>query len=518
MAATQAPASQAESRDAEDLAQFGYKQELRRSLGVFSSFAVAFSYISPSTGIFALFALGLTTIGGVFIWSWPIVALGQFIIALGFAELSSHYPVAGSVFQWTKYLSGRTYSWFAGWIYLFAGILTVTSVCVTLPLALIPAFNNMGWNLALSHSNERIIAIVTLALITTLNIFGVRLVALINNTGVLFEILGMVVFAFILAIFHHHQSAGVIFHTGGTSLTTGTFLIAMFMSLYVIYGFDTASTLAEETKNPRTEAPKAVLASVIGAFVIGAVFLYACLLAIPNLGTAIKGGFGPAAIIDANFGNGFSTVFLLVVAAAIFVCCLAIQASTIRLCFGMSRDDRLPVSGLLSKVHSRLHTPIGSCIAIGVLAFIPMIQFAGAGIVAIAATGMIYLSYLIGNFALLRARLRGWPTKKAPFSLGRWGIPLSVLALAWGGGMLVNFAWPRAASNPTPNQTALALNFHWHWLNNRPVFWTVLVVVAAVGSVYFVLVQRTKASHLQAPEGEVFATEAPEPRVAPTTP
>src|SRR6202140_5621473 len=94
------------ARDEGDLAQFGYKQELRRSLGVFSSFAVAFSYISPSTGIFALFFLGLTTIGGVFIWSWPIVAIGQLLVALGFAELSSHYPVAGSVFQWTKYLSG----------------------------------------------------------------------------------------------------------------------------------------------------------------------------------------------------------------------------------------------------------------------------------------------------------------------------------------------------------------------------------------------------------------------------
>ena len=80
------------SRDEDDLARFGYKQELKRTLGVFSSFAVAFSYISPSTGIFALFFLGLTTIGGVFIWSWPIVALGQFIVALGFAELSSHYP------------------------------------------------------------------------------------------------------------------------------------------------------------------------------------------------------------------------------------------------------------------------------------------------------------------------------------------------------------------------------------------------------------------------------------------
>ena len=179
------------------------------------------AYISPSTGIFALFFLGLTTVGGVFFWSWPIVAAGQLVVALGFAELSSHYPVAGSVFQWTKYLAGKTYAWFAGWIYLFAGILTVASVCATLPFALIPAFNNMGWNLANNHSNQRWIAVITLIAITVLNIFGVRLVAIVNNTGVLFEILGMVVFAFIVALFHHHQSAGVIFHTGGTSAHDG---------------------------------------------------------------------------------------------------------------------------------------------------------------------------------------------------------------------------------------------------------------------------------------------------------
>jgi urea carboxylase system permease len=491
------------SRDEQDLARFGYKQELRRSLGVFSSFAVAFSYISPSTGIFALFYLGLTTVGGVFIWSWPIVAIGQLLVALGFAELSSHYPVAGSVFQWTKYLAGKTYSWFAGWIYLFAGILTVASVCATLPVALIPAFNNMGWNLANSPNNNRLIAVVTLVAITVMNIFGVRLVAIVNNTGVLFEILGMVVFAFIVALFHHHQSAGVIFHTGGTNLATGTFLVAMFMSLYVIYGFDTASTLAEETKNPRVEAPRAVIASVIGAFVIGAVFLYAMLLGIPDMKTAIKDGWGPANIIDANFGNAFSTVFLLVVAAAIFVCCLAILTSTIRLCFGMARDDALPASKYLSQVNPRLHTPIWSCIVVGILAGIPYIQFAGVFIIAIAATGMIYLSYLIGNLALLRARLQGWPRVKAPFSLGRWGLPTTLLALAWGGGMLVNMAWPRVATNPRPNELPGTLNFHWHWLNDRPVLWTVLVVIVIVGGLYYTLVQRTKPAHLQAPEGEV---------------
>jgi urea carboxylase system permease len=498
-------------RDEADLARFGYRQELKRTLGVFSSFAVAFSYISPSTGIFTLFALGLTTIGGVFIWSWPIVALGQLCIALGWAELSSHYPVAGSVFQWTKYLAGKTYAWFAGWIYLFAGILTVTAVCVTLPLALIPAFNNMGWGLANDLHNQRIFAIVTLVVITVMNIFGVKLVAIVNNTGVLFEILGMVVFAFVLALFHHHQSGAVIFHTGGTSLTFGTFLVAMFMSLFVIYGFDTAGTLAEETKDPRREAPKAIIGSVVGAFLIGAVFLFAMLLAIPNLAEGIKNGFGPAAIIDANFGNAFSTVFLLVVAAAIFVCCLSIQTSTIRLCFGMSRDDALPGSRALRWVHPDLHTPIGSCLAIGILAFIPMLQYAGAGIIAIAATGMIYLSYFVGNIALLRARLRGWPRAKAPFALGRWALPLNLLALAWGGGMLINFAWPRAATNPRPSELPGTLDFHWSWLNHRPVLWTVAIVIAVVGAVYFALVQRTKPAHLAAPEGEVFAeaVEAP---------
>ena len=121
-------AATSQSADSTDLAGFGYKQELHRTLGLFSSFAAAFSYISPSTGIFTLFYLGLITVGGVFIWSWPIVALGQFIVALNFAEVSSHFPIAGSVFQWTKYLAGRRYAWFTGWIYIFAGILTVTAV------------------------------------------------------------------------------------------------------------------------------------------------------------------------------------------------------------------------------------------------------------------------------------------------------------------------------------------------------------------------------------------------------
>ena len=483
--------------DAADLARFGYKQELRRGLGLFSSFAVAFSYISPSTGIFTLFALGLTTIGGVFIWTWPVVAAGQFIIALNFAEVTSHYPVAGSVFQWTKYLATRSYSWFTGWIYLFAGILTVTAVVATLPLALVPALNGLGWHsLALTLHTELVVALITLAVITVLNIYGVRLVAIVNNTGVVFEILGMFVFALILMAFHNHQGFGVVNNSAGFHVGPASFLAAMFMSLFVIYGFDTASTLSEETRDPRRSAPKAVLYSVVGAFIIGGVFLLGTLVAIPNLHTAVTKFWSPANIIEANFPTAFATLYLFVVSAAIFVCCLSIMAATIRLCFGMARDNQLPISRPLARVSPGLHTPVWTCVAVAVLAAVPFIQFSGAGIIAIAATAMIYLSYFLGNIVIMLARLRGWPKTRAPFRLGRWGLVVNVVGLLYGGAMLVNFAWPRAASNPKPIQTVIGgvqqLNFHAGWLNKIPILWTVFVVIAVIGALYYLAVGRSK--------------------------
>jgi amino acid transporter len=266
----------------------------------------------------------------------------------------------------------------------------------------------------------------------------------------------------------------------------------MFMSLFVIYGFDTASTLAEETHDPRRKAPQAVLMSVSGAFVIGGIFLVALLMAIPNLHTAIKDGWGPAQIIDANFDTFWATVYLLVVSAAILVCCLCIMAATVRLCFGMARDNRLPASRTLSKVHPTLHTPIGACVTVAVLAAIPLFKYAGAGIVAIAATAMIYLSYFLGNLAIMHARTKGWPKVDAPFKLGKWGMLVNVLGLLYGGAMLINFAWPRAASNPEPNQTAGALSLGIGFLNKIPILYSVLGAVLIVGVIYYFLSETKK--------------------------
>jgi amino acid transporter len=532
------------ARDAADLGRFGYAQELKRDLGTFSSFAVAFSYISPSTGIFTLFFLGMAALGARLWWTWPVVALFQLIVALNFAEVTSHFPLAGSVFQWTKYLAGRTYAWFTGWFYLFAGILTVASVCATLPIALLPALNNMfGWSLNtdLGSADQKICALITLALITILNIYGVKLVAIVNNTGVVFEILGMVVFAVFLAIVHNNQGVGVIFSSSAAgnvfdgvpaSTTLGFFLVGMFMSLYVIYGFDTASTLAEETRNPRVEAPKAVVGSVIGAFIIGAIFLWGVLTAVPNMSDAVAGFFGPQAIIESVMTSFGSTLYLVVVSAAIFVCCMSILTSTIRLAFGMARDDQLPASKTMARVSPRLHTPVWACVIVGLLSAIPFIQFAGAAVIAVGATASIYLSYLLGNVAVARARAKGWPRTSAPFRLGKWGMVVNVLAVLWGAAMLVNFLTPspassafdanttgaaflRVFSNPKPIQTDYyvqgdqLVDFKMDWLNKIPVIWTVFAVILIVGILYYVLAQRRKPWSPTVPPGEDLSEIAP---------
>ncbi|HEV7236636.1 MAG TPA: amino acid permease, partial [Ktedonobacteraceae bacterium] len=262
-------------RDEALLKKFGYTQELQRTLGFLSNFAVAFSYISVSTGTFSLFALGLAAGGPAFFWTWPIVAGGQFLVALNFAELASHFPIAGSIYQWSKRLSSPTLGWFTGWIYFFAGVLTVTAVSVTIPIPLLAIFPNIPATI-IGIPSATFIALVAIIVCTVINVAGVRLVSIINNIGVVAEIVGMFGFALVLLLFFRHNPISFLFtgpHTDlqaavpATATTAavaaqpwtpgfgfgyfGAFSAALFMSLFVIYGFDTAGTLGEETRDPQ---------------------------------------------------------------------------------------------------------------------------------------------------------------------------------------------------------------------------------------------------------------------------
>src|ERR1700683_818319 len=129
MANVDAPPGASEGASHE-LAGFGYKQELDRSLGSFSSFAAGFSYISILTGVFELFGFGFANAGPAVWWSWLIVFAGQMAVALCFAEMAGQFPLAGSVYQWSKRIGTDFVSWMTGWILIIGSIVTVAAVAV----------------------------------------------------------------------------------------------------------------------------------------------------------------------------------------------------------------------------------------------------------------------------------------------------------------------------------------------------------------------------------------------------
>src|ERR1035441_10707670 len=98
MATAEAPYRAGSGGDSNELAGFGYKQELDRSLGSFSSFAAGFSYISILTGVFELFGFGFNNAGPAGWWSWLGGVAGQMAVALCFAGLARQFPLARGVF------------------------------------------------------------------------------------------------------------------------------------------------------------------------------------------------------------------------------------------------------------------------------------------------------------------------------------------------------------------------------------------------------------------------------------
>jgi len=522
------------ARDDAHLRSLGIKPELRRTLGFLSNFAVAFSYISVSTGTFTNQAVAFGVGGPAIFWAWPLVILGQTFVALNFAELSSHFPVAGSIYQWSKRLSNKTLGWFTGWIYFWAGVVTVTAVAATVPLVLSTI---QGWDLAspspIGFLNMwQFVGLAALLTTTLINIEGVRLLALLNNIGVAAEILGMVVFALVLLIFANHQSPAILFDTSYTKDLAGgnyfaVFLVGMFMALFVVYGFDTAGTFGEETVDASRQAPRGVLSAIWLSGIVGAVFLLAVTLSFRDIHKVIEtgqaAGFPIADTIKENltFNLGFGTLgdlYLFMILVAVYVCTLAIQGATTRLMFSMGRDRRLPFGAAWGSVNPTFRTPANAAIAVGVLGALPLILMGATASIylAIAATGMIYLSYILCNLGVLIARTKGWPHRGAWFSLGSWGTIINILALVWGTAMVINIGiWTSPIfgdfgnelrnlwSNPFIN-TFLAFGTNADGKPNIltglpawPVFETLVGLVVIVGLIYYLVAQRGREDRVE---------------------
>jgi urea carboxylase system permease len=479
------------SADSGELANFGYKQELDRSLGSFSSFAAGFSYISILTGVFELFGFGYLNAGPPVWWTWLVVFTGQMLVALCFAELAGQYPLAGSVYQWSKRVAGDFTAWMTGWIYIVGSIVTVAAVAVAWQVVLpqvSTSFEFVGgatdagtYSTPNGAKNAIILGAILVVFATIINMLGVKIMARINNFGVLAELIGSTILV-ILLLFHTHRGPQVVVHNLGLGHGHswgyfGAFIIGGIMSAYVMYGFDTAGTLAEETNDPRRAAPPAIWRALIAAGIIGGLLIIIAMMDVKNIRDPNIGLLGLPYIVKQALGNTAGNVFLVDAAIAITVCTLAVETACIRLMFAMARDGRLPFGNAVARVSGARKVPIvpalvTGTLTLGLLALNIANQSAFLTLTGIAII-MFYLAYLGITGPLLVKRLRGqWPTPDHGnyFSLGRFGTLVNFLAVAYGSLVAFNIAWPRAAVYGTT----------WYFKYGAYIFIGAVVVLGAI--------------------------------------
>ena len=340
------PAAAPDRDDDAVVAGFGYRPALLRRLTGWSSFGLAFSTISITSGIFVNFQAGYAELGPAHVWTWPVAAAGQLLVALVIAGLARQVPLAGATYQWGRRLIGPAYGW-------FVGALGVLYVVVGLPgIALLAAAPLLQYALGIDGGGARLTLLIALAILTVgflANAAGLGVAARVNNLAVWCEIVGTAVVAAVLVVLlgghtepggHSLSSLTTASHPPGHPYWYATILAGL-TGVYTLVGFESAADLAEETVHPQRTVPRAVLSALGTSAGLGFLVLIAFTLAVPGNGALLAQG-GLPAVFAYWLGDPIARLVIGIVVVAMLGLTVAGSAAGARLLFAMGRDGVLP--------------------------------------------------------------------------------------------------------------------------------------------------------------------------------
>jgi amino acid transporter len=450
--------------------QFGVEPKLKRGLHTLANAFFAIAFQSPTAGCLLLIGAGLALAGPAFWWVWPVILVFQFIVVLNWAEVISHYPLTGGIFQWARYLGGNAAGFFSGISYIAALILLLPAV----GLIMLIVVNGLLPSIQFVPANEVLVSFLTMVVAAIVVTASVRVVSIINSIGVFMELI-VLVGATLLLLFHMRQSPAILFNTGGTGAGlgyTGTFMIGIALLVALLTGSESAGVFGEEVVNSQVRAPRAIISAQLGVAISTGIFAFAVIMATPNLSNAMN---NPSLVVTtalhAAFGTFGENFFLIAALFAVLSSLIATFAAVIRIMYGMARDGQLPASKYFVRLSTRTREPIYCIGAAFILGLLPLTIVTQIPVITDGIVSLLAIPYILTLGPLLWKRFHGWPGREAPFRLGRWGIPLTVIALFWVIVVFVDASWPRVATNP-----------NWGPL---PVIWVVLGGVAILAGIWW---------------------------------
>jgi amino acid transporter len=516
------------AQDVHDLHRLGYAQELFRTMGGFSNFAISFSIISILTGAVILYDYGLAWAGtAASLIGWPLVTVFVLLIAAAMAEIASAYPTAGGLYYWASRMKGKNWGWWTAWFNLIGQFAIVAGINFSAAFFLndtivTPLLSRLG----VGFENSSVIvasggtAILTGQLVTmgilmlvqlAMNIRGINLVAVLNQVSVWWHIAIVLAVVVLVVVVGKPDASGLhLFQIqpvdqGGSWNNNlgfanlqygpaisypliGAFFFSLLQANWTYTGYDASAHVAEETVAARLSSAWGLFLSVAVSAVVGYIFLFVLTTHLPNLSTLFPATL-PSDLSNSSqyyFGNKAAVIEILnynlgqvgdILSAGIGIamafCGLSSIASAGRMLYAFSRDDGIPGSPWLKKVSHRYRTPANSMIAIVVVAWLFTVASGivggGTAIVIVTAISTIFLYAAYGIPILLALRSDAWRSERV-WSLGRFSRPVAVIALLWIVTLMVLFSFPTSGNISWPFMAAVVaflLVYYFVWARRR---------------------------------------------------
>ncbi len=459
--------------DIRDLHRLGYAQQLFREMGGFSNFAISFSVISVLTGAIQLFGYGLQFAGPVInTVGWPLVSALVLCVAASMAELASAYPTAGGLYFWAYRLGGHRWAWVTAWFNMIGQVTITAGIDYAAAVYIIGALNRICGTQLPTGTVATIAAMVLIMIPQVLiNIFGIRLTALLNDFSVYWHIGGVLVIVLLLTAFGQHRQPlsfllrssvtvdpndlaasfavgpwsidSIMLHlpalralylNGGLALA---FVLGLLQAQWTYTGYDASAHVAEETVMARVNSAWGVFLSVAVSAVVGYVMLLILTLHVPDVAATVDQANAPAVlyIVYANLNAAPAHTIAVIIAVAMWLCGLSSITSMSRMWFAFARDGGMPGYALIKRVHHTWRTPVWAIVITCLLAVLLTMYAALYSVVVALSTSALYVAYGIPIYLNLRNKLRrrGECTspETAPWSLRGWGVLINVIAVAW---------------------------------------------------------------------------------------
>jgi amino acid transporter len=426
---------------------------MKREFTTMSAFAIAFAFVSPIVALYSVLGFGLGIAGPAFIWSGLALYAGQLLVVLALAVLASKWSDSGGIYQWSRRLLGERYGWFASWTYIWTLLVTLPAVAYA-GATFIPPLLDMT-----DATPEFVtwLAVGLVAIGTLINLAGRAVIKVVMIAVIIAEAVGSIGVAVWLLLFNQSQTLEFISPASIGSFEgaffMAPFVFALAVASYFAIGFESASSISEEVKNPRKAVPKAMVTAFTTIAVIVLLSTLAFTLAIPNaefLTDPETSGDPAVAIMQFALPEPIFRVILVLFLIAFVACLMTVQITVSRLVWATTRNGELPFAKALSSLSGKTGLPRAAVVVTGVIAallFIPFqsdeIQYA---LIAFSSLGF-FVSFLFPIAGVAIARVRGnWNDDKDLY-LGRAGRVVMWLALVWLLFQIVNVAWPRESGS-----------------------------------------------------------------------